>query len=173
MGAILCLHSVTTRAFPAEGTAHVPLEAFESYVRVSRRFGEIVPLSELVRRHAEGKNTSGLIALTLDDAYGALRTELRAFLEREAVPIAIFVVTQAAATGATYWWDRIDDVFPRVAPDRWRAFERTCGVPEEYRRGQPRSYGPLRPLRQWLLAAYAGRWPARLEPELQGLEQVR
>jgi peptidoglycan/xylan/chitin deacetylase (PgdA/CDA1 family) len=171
MGAILCLHSVTTHALPAEGTAHVSMEAFKSYVRVSRRVGEIVPLGELVRRHAEGKNTGGLIALTFDDAYAALRTELSTFLSREAVPVATFVVTQAAATGAKYWWDRIEDVRPQVATDRWRAFEASCGVPEAYRRGQPSSFGPLRPLRQWLLATYAGRWPDRLEPELAALEQ--
>jgi peptidoglycan/xylan/chitin deacetylase (PgdA/CDA1 family) len=171
VGAILCFHSVTTSSLPAEGTAHVPLEAFESYVRVARRFGEIISLGELVRRHLQGRSTSGLVALTFDDAYLALRTELRPFLAREAVPIAVFIVTRAAATGATYWWDRIDDVFPRVEPNRWREFETACGVPEEYRRRQPRAYGPLRPLRQWLLAAYAGRWPDHLEPELAGLER--
>jgi peptidoglycan/xylan/chitin deacetylase (PgdA/CDA1 family) len=171
VGAILCFHSVTTPARPAEGSAHVPLRAFQSYVRVARRLGEIVPLGELVRRHAEGRSTSGLVALTLDDAYVALRTELRDFLWREAVPIAIFVVTRAAATGAAYWWDRIDDLFPRVEPNRWRAFETACGLPEEYRRGQARSHGPLRPLRQWLLATYEGRWPEHLEPQLQALEQ--
>lgn len=170
-GAILCFHSITTPELPAEGAAHVPLEAFESSVRIARRLGELVPLGELVRRHGQGRSTSGLIAVTLDDAYAALHTEFRDIVSREAVPIAIFVVTQAAEAGARYWWDRIDDLFPRVAPDRWRAFESACGLPEEYRRGQPRSYGPLRPLRQWLLATYAGRWPTHLEPALRTLEQ--
>jgi len=169
-GAILAFHSITTPELPGEGTAHVSLEAFQSFIRVARRLGELVRLSELVRRHQHGQSTSGLIAVTLDDAYAALHGEFREFVLQEAVPITVFVVTQAAAIAARYWWDRIDDVFPRVAPDRWRAFEDVCGVPDEYRRGQPRHHGPLRPLRQWLLAAYAGRWPGHLEPALQALE---
>jgi peptidoglycan/xylan/chitin deacetylase (PgdA/CDA1 family) len=170
VGAILCLHSVTTSGLPAEGTAHVSVDAFESYVRVARHVGEIVPLSELLQRRARGRSTAGLVAVTLDDAYAALGTELGEFLVHERVPIAVFVVSGAAAAGSAYWWDRIDDVFPRIPPARWRTFEEACGVPDDYRHGQPRSYGPLRPLRQWLLANYAGRWPEALEHELQSLE---
>ena len=170
-GAVLCFHSVTTPALPAQGAAHVPVETFTSLVSAARLFGEIVPLSDLVRRHQEGRNTSGMIAVTFDDAYAALRTDLSDVIAREAIPITVFVVAGAAATGATYWWDRVDDLFPRVAADRWRSFETACGLTDEYRRGQPREYGPLRPLRQWLLATYAGCWPAHLAPALDELEQ--
>jgi peptidoglycan/xylan/chitin deacetylase (PgdA/CDA1 family) len=100
-----------------------------------------------------------------------LGAELRKDLTRDPVPVTIFSVTQAAKTGATYWWDRIDDLFPRVARGRWRAFESACGLPEEYRRGQPTDQGPLRPLRQWVLAAYQGRWPRHLEDALRALEE--
>lgn len=169
-GAVLCFHSVTTPALPAAGAAHVPVEAFNSLVSAVRLFGEIVPLSELVRRHQEGRKTSGMIAVTFDDAYAALR-ELSGVIARDAIPITVFAVANAAATGARYWWDRVDDLFPRVTPDRWRSFETACGLTDEYRHGQPREYGPLRPLRQWLLATHAGRWPEHLEPALEALEQ--
>jgi peptidoglycan/xylan/chitin deacetylase (PgdA/CDA1 family) len=170
-GAVLCFHSVTTPALPAEGSAHVPVETFTSLVSAARLFGEIVPLSELVRRHREGRNTSGMIAVTFDDAYAALRTELSDVIARQQIPVTVFVVADAAATGARYWWDRVDDLFPRVAADRWRSFEAACGLTDEYREGQPREYGPLRPLRQWLLATHAGRWPAHLDTALDVLEQ--
>jgi len=169
-GAILAFHSVTTPELPAEGTAHVSLEAFKAIIGAARGLGELVSLGELVRRQEARRSTSGLIAVTFDDAYAALTGDFADFISAEAVPITVFVVTRAAATGATYWWDRIDDAFPRVTPDRWRAFETACGLPEAYRQGQPREHGPLRPLRQWLLAAYAGRWPSHLEPALQALE---
>jgi peptidoglycan/xylan/chitin deacetylase (PgdA/CDA1 family) len=169
-GAVLCFHSVTTPALPADGSAHVPVETFTALVRAARLFGEIVPLSELVRRHREGRNTSGMIAVTFDDAYAALRTELSDVIAQQAIPVTVFVVADAAATGARYWWDRVDDSFARLAPDRWRSFEEACGLADEYRQGQPREYGPLRPLRQWLLAAHAGRWPKHLEPALRALE---
>jgi peptidoglycan/xylan/chitin deacetylase (PgdA/CDA1 family) len=169
-GAILCFHSITTPDAPAEGTAHVSLAAFQSTIGLARRLGEIVPLSALVRRHEQGRSTAGMVAVTFDDAYAALLSGLKEFVSREGIPISVFVVTQAAQAGATYWWDRIDDLFPRVAAARWRAFEAACGLPEEYRQRQPAALGPLRPLRQWVLAAYAGRWPSHLEPALLSLE---
>lgn len=170
-GAILSFHSITTASLPASGAAHVSLDRFKSFVRCLRCIGELVPLSDFVRRREQGRDTAGLIAITLDDAYAALASEFREFVSREAVPITIFAITDAARDGATFWWDRIDDLAPHVARDRWRAFETACGLPESYRRGQPRAFGPLRPLRQWLLAAHAGRWPAHLEPVLSQLEE--
>jgi peptidoglycan/xylan/chitin deacetylase (PgdA/CDA1 family) len=169
-GTVLCFHSVTSAGAPAAGAAHVSMDAFASFMQVARRFGEFVPLSELVDRNARGQSTSGLIALTFDDAYTAVRDQVAAFAARHRIPFSVFVVADAAATGATYWWDRVDDAFPRVTPERWRAFETACGLPDAYRSGQPREHGPLRPLRQWLLAAFAGRWPDRFEPALQALE---
>jgi peptidoglycan/xylan/chitin deacetylase (PgdA/CDA1 family) len=169
-GAILSFHSLTSPALPAAGAAHVSLDAFKCHIHALRAFGELVPLSEFVRRRMQDRDTSGLIAVTLDDAYAALAGEFRDFITREEIPIAVFVVNRAAEHGARFWWDRIDDLHPRVAPDRWRAFEAACGLPDSYRSGQPRMYGPLRPLRQWLLATYAGRWPSHLEPALDALE---
>lgn len=170
-GAILCFHSVITRDAPGSGAAHLALEEFGAFVRMARRLGEIVPLSELVKRHQNGRNTAGLIAITLDDAYVALAAEFKSVIAREDVPVTVFVVSGAAATGASFWWDRIDDLYPRVPAKRWREFERACGLSDDYRRGQPREHGPLRPLRQWLLATFAGRWPERLEPLLHSLEE--
>lgn len=170
-GAILSFHSITTATLPSCGDAHVSLETFKSFVRCLRRFGELTPLSEFVRRRMAGHETAGMIALTLDDGYAALAGEFREFIARETVPITIFVISRAAEDGETFWWDRLDDVHPRVRPDRWRAFEDACGLPESYRRGQPLEYGPLRPFRQFMLAAHAGRWPAHLDPALRALEE--
>jgi peptidoglycan/xylan/chitin deacetylase (PgdA/CDA1 family) len=170
MGAILCFHSLTTPDLPGEGDAHVPLTFFKNAVRIARHLGRIVPLEDLVRRHREGRSTSRLIAITFDDAYASLSGELARFIARDAVPVTVFVAAGAAARGAVFWWDRVDDAFGRAAPARWRAFEDACGLPEAYRTGQPAEYGPLRPLRQWILARHAGRWPADLEPALDELE---
>jgi peptidoglycan/xylan/chitin deacetylase (PgdA/CDA1 family) len=170
-GAILSFHSITTPSLPAAGDAHVSLETFTSFIRYLRCLGEIVSLRDFVRRREQGRDTSGLIAITLDDAYAALTTEFLAVIVAEAVPVTIFPVSDATRDGEAFWWDRIDDVYPRVAPDRWAAFEKACGLPDGYRSGQPAEFGPLRPLRQWVLASCAGRWPARLEPALRAVER--
>jgi len=79
-------------------------------------------------------------------------------------------VSGALTTGQTYWWDRIDDAFPLASAGRWRGFEDECGLPESYRQGQPAEEGPSRPIRQWLLAEHAGRWPAILDAPMARLE---
>jgi peptidoglycan/xylan/chitin deacetylase (PgdA/CDA1 family) len=169
-GAILCFHGITSPRAPGQGEAHLSLPEFKAFIAAARRMGELVPLRELVERHCDGRSTAGLVAITADDAYASLLTEATDYLAGEAIPLTVFVVTQATMGGARYWWDRVDDVFPLVSPERWRAFENACGVTEAYRRGQPAAYGPLRPFRQWMLATHAGHWPAALEPELARLE---
>lgn len=169
-GAILCFHGVTTPALPAQGEVHVSVVDFKALIAAAQRMGELVPLRDLVRRHMAGRNTAGLLAVTVDDAYASLLGEVAEFVADQGIPLTVFAVTEAAREGARYWWDRLDDLFPRVSKERWRAFEDACGLVDGYRHGQPARYGPLRPLRQWLLAAHAGRWPAALEPLLHGLE---
>jgi peptidoglycan/xylan/chitin deacetylase (PgdA/CDA1 family) len=170
-GAILAFHSVTTPTLPGESAVHLPVGEVRSLIEAARQLGELVPLRDLIDRHRDGRSTAGLIALTMDDAYAAWLLEAADFVRREAIPLTVFVVTQAATRTAPYWWDRVDDLFPQVDGRRWRAFEDACGLTDDYRTGQPVEYGPLRPFRQWMLAAHAGRWPDALEPLLHDLEQ--
>jgi peptidoglycan/xylan/chitin deacetylase (PgdA/CDA1 family) len=170
-GAILCFHGIASPAVPGQSESHLSLAEFRTFIEAARVMGQLVPLRELVRQHLAGRGTAGLIAITADDAYASLMGDAASYLAREAIPLTVFVVTQPAMAGAAYWWDRIDDQFPRVPRERWREFEDACGLTEAYRRGQPARYGPLRPFRQWMLATHQGRWPAALEPQLQSLER--
>lgn len=166
-GAILCFHGVDLDASPA--ALHVPSSLFELIVATARGVGTVVPLSDLVGRHRAGRSTEDLIALTADDAYASLLA-LEPFLIREDVPLTVFAVSAALDAGAPFWWDRVDDACTHAPIDRWRRFEEECGVPDRYRRGQPAHEGRVRPLRQWVLAEHAGRWPDALEPALAQLE---
>ena len=169
-GSILCFHDVTAPGGSGAGSAHVSIDAFTEIVERIGRVSRLVPLSELLDRHERGRSTAGLVALTFDDAYvGLLR--LGDLLER-GLPITIFALTGTAHVGQRFWWDRVDAVQPRVPEARWRAFEAACGVPAAYRTGQPAEFGPVRPLRQWILARHAGRWPDALEPVLAELERA-
>jgi peptidoglycan/xylan/chitin deacetylase (PgdA/CDA1 family) len=168
-GAVLCFHGLDVATAPSRSSMHVPLPLFEGAVAMAQQLGAVVPLGDLVTRHAAGRATGGLIALTADDAYASLLAA-EPFLTRTGVPLTVFVVSDALATGRTYWWDRIDETVARSPLDRWHRFEDECGLPEAYRRGQPVEEGPARPLRQWLLAAHAGRWPTGLEAPMVRLE---
>jgi peptidoglycan/xylan/chitin deacetylase (PgdA/CDA1 family) len=171
-GAILCFHGVAgdSPETTSRSDVHVSVQTFRTLIEAARQMGELVPLRDLVRRHLAGRSTAGLIGVTADDAYASLSGDVADYIATEAIPLTVFAVAEAAMAGATFWWDRVDDLFPHVPRERWRAFEDACGLADEYRRGQPPGYGPLRPLRQWMLASHRGRWPAVLEPLLQRLE---
>lgn len=148
---------------------HVPVGLLEAVVSTVQRLAAVIPLGDLVSRHVAGRPTAGLVALTSDDAYASLLAA-EPFLKRHGVPLTVFAVSEALTTGRAFWWDRIDESAPRTPPERWRRFEDECGLPESYRRGQLPAEGPVRPLRQWLLAEHAGRWPKPLEEPLARLE---
>lgn len=164
---ILCYHGVTSSEAPSAAAMHVPRGELEAAIDTVRSVADIVPLRVLLDRRRTGRSVRGLSALTFDDGYASLLA-----LQPLTVPITVFVTTGATERGTAFWWDRIEDLFPRVEPARWREFENALGVPAAFREGQPPEYGPLRPLRQWIMATYRGRWPEHLEEPLAALEHA-
>jgi len=170
-GAILCLHAIDAPAEPSRSVVAVTPAELDATLDVLDAVARVVPLREFVERRRAGRSTRGLAVLTFDDAYHSLTDAIARVLRPRGVPATLFVVSEASRTGATFWWDRVDDLAPAIAPERWRAFEDAIGLPQAYRDGQPAAMGPLRPLRQWILREHAGRWPAAAEPHLRALEQ--
>lgn len=167
-GAILCFHGLDLDHEPSRSSMHVSHAQFEAIVRLARTVGAIVPLREMIDRHLAGRSTSGLIALTADDTYASwLAAET--LLARLTAPITFFAVGNALPAGATFWWDRIEEVDGDASAEQWRAFEERAGLPPEYR-GLARE-GRSRPMRQWLLAAHAGKSPPAFDSALATLEQ--
>jgi peptidoglycan/xylan/chitin deacetylase (PgdA/CDA1 family) len=170
-GAVLAYHGVYDGSERVAGSMHVNIERFAATVRALRHVTTVVPLRELMTRQLRGESTKGLMAITFDDAYGSVLRLAEKVILAEQVPVTLFVVTSVARNGAPFWWDRVEQVFAAATPERWRAFEVFCGVPDAYRLGQAPSMGRLRPFRQWILAEHCGRWPAALEEPLAQLER--
>lgn len=169
-GNILCYHSITSPELPSNAVVNVSIERFAKDMSVLASCAEMVPLRTLVERHRAGRSCSGLVAITFDDAYASLLPLVLPHIRERSIPLTVFVACDAVAPGRAFWWDRLDDLHARVRPDRWRAFEAALGLPDAYRQGQPVDLGPLRPLRQWILATFAGRWNDQLETPLAELE---
>lgn len=146
------------------------LERLDALVKALSRIADIVSIHELVRRQAADRSTRGLAAITFDDAYASIAVAVREIFRPRSAPISAFVISSAACRGARLWWDRLEDIAPRLSAVRWRQFESRVGVPEQFRTGQPSAYGPLRPLRQWILYRYRGEWPSELNDALEELE---
>jgi peptidoglycan/xylan/chitin deacetylase (PgdA/CDA1 family) len=170
-GSVLCLHSVTTPEAPSTDLLHVPLPVLKELVRGIRRYVEIVPLSELVRRHVAGRSTAGLTALTFDDAYLALHSAVEQIFVPQSIPITVFAVSNALETGSAYWWDRISEVYDKATAEQWRRFEGACEIPDAYALGR---FGGDRfaQARRFILSEHAGRLEPRAAAGLTALESA-
>jgi peptidoglycan/xylan/chitin deacetylase (PgdA/CDA1 family) len=169
-GSILCFHGIVTPETPSSGVANMSCESVIELLASVRRIGEIVPLREILGRHRKNQSTSGLVAITFDDAYASLHGPLLESVRTTQTPITLFATTDRELPARGFWWDRIDDAFGRTAATRWREFEDSIGLPLPFRRQQPTSLGPLRPLRQWILFEWKGRLPAHVDRALEQLE---
>jgi peptidoglycan/xylan/chitin deacetylase (PgdA/CDA1 family) len=170
-GAILCLHAVKTPEWPTESASSVTLEQLDAMVKVLSSIADIVSIRELVARQADQRSTRRLAAITFDDAYASLAVAVHEVFRPRSTPISVFVISNAAHSGARFWWDRVEDAAPHLTPGRLRQLESAIGIPEQFRTGQPSTYGPLRPLRQWIMYRYRGAWPSELESALDELEK--
>ena len=169
-GIVLCLHGIWALDEPSAGAANISIARLHEVLDHLTRLTRVVPLTDLLHRIERGRSTFGLSAITFDDAYLSVRDLALPLLERYRAPACVFAVSKAAETGARYWWDRIEDLHPKAPPERWRRLEDDAGLPQAYRAGQPGDLGPLRPLRQWILAEHRGRLPSALADELTRLE---
>ena len=168
-GAILCYHGIATGQI--RSPVHHTVAELEAAVGVARDLGRIVPLSDFVRIHHSGKSTAGLFAITFDDAYLSLQASA-AFLRREQVPVTVFAVSDALDEGRAFWWDRLGAVLERLTPRHTTALSDHWGIPAWFRdQWSGPDFLPGWELRQWVIARYAGRWPAELEETLQELEE--
>jgi peptidoglycan/xylan/chitin deacetylase (PgdA/CDA1 family) len=170
-GSILCFHGLIAAKHRAPAGMHIPADHLAYLIATVRSLAEIVSLRELLKRRANGRSTSGLVALTFDDAYQSVAEFGRQIIEGAEVPITLLVVSDAADSGMLFWWDRLEVAFSHTPSARWRTFEVDVGLPDEFRIGQPLAYGRLRPLRQWLLSVHRGCPPAKFDDQLLALEQ--
>lgn len=167
-GAIICYHGIADGEI--RSPIHHTLAELEAAVGVARELGTIVPLSDFVRIHQSGRSTAGLFAITFDDAYRSLKA-VAAFLRREQVPVTVFAVSDALDVGRVFWWDRMGALLDRLTPGQVTALSDRWGIPSWFRHQWSGSeFLPGWELRQWVIARYAGRWPAELEATLREVE---
>ena len=65
-----------------------------------------LPLSELVRRSADGRAPPDAVALTIDDGYANNLLAAKPLLERAGVPATVFIATGMLG-GSEFWWDEL------------------------------------------------------------------
>lgn len=92
---------------------------FDEHLAAMREWGTPVALRDVVAavtgRHRLPKRA---VAVTIDDGYADLATEVAPALERHGVPATAYVTADAVQRGEPFWWDRITEAVtgPAILP---------------------------------------------------------
>jgi peptidoglycan/xylan/chitin deacetylase (PgdA/CDA1 family) len=123
-GVILCYHNVVPDGDPGSDSGlglHMPRATFARQLRWLSANYTIVSLEEFVARRGRGASLRGLAALTFDDAYAGVFACAWPLLQELGIPATVFVVSDAPARQATFWWDHpgLSATSAAAHPDEW------------------------------------------------------
>jgi peptidoglycan/xylan/chitin deacetylase (PgdA/CDA1 family) len=101
--AVLCYHDVgTDRANRTD--YYLGPDLLRAQLEWIRAWGlTIVPLAEIVDRHAAGRELDGLVAITFDDALLGVLEDAAPILEEHRAPATVFVVTGVVGVDPPFW----------------------------------------------------------------------
>lgn len=147
---IFCFHDVSAdvrSAARGERSLHVPAGEFAEYARWIAAAYSVIPLRELVARHASGRALHGTACLTFDDAYEGVLEHALPVTRALGVPVTIFAVAQASRDRTGFWWDALADAGALTAAERERCLTGRRGDgalvhAEHPRLGDPRTWTP-------------------------------
>lgn len=125
---------------------------FDEHLTVLRRWGTPVSLASMVASVRGGKRLPRrAVALTVDDGYADLVSEVAPALERHGVPATAYVTT-GAVEGERFWWDRVAAAVtePAALPDLLSLD--VAGSHHRWEVHGGRSDSPWEGSRPWLLA---------------------
>jgi peptidoglycan/xylan/chitin deacetylase (PgdA/CDA1 family) len=119
---ICAYHGLTSDPLPARDWCFLDVTAFRAHVEHLRRHFRLVPLSEAVRRLAEGALDAPTAVLTFDDGFRSVHDLAFPMLQALGVPATVFLVTGLLDTDDTVWFCRLHDALattdrPRIAWD--------------------------------------------------------
>jgi peptidoglycan/xylan/chitin deacetylase (PgdA/CDA1 family) len=138
---------------------HVSPSRLRDQLALLRDRYAILPLRELVTRWHAGSSTRGCVAITFDDAYSGVLVHALPILRALDIPATVFVASDHATLGASYWWDDVER--SRVASGNrdWTEVVDAVGLT-----GVDRSDANTSDrIRNRVLARFAGRWPGALK----------
>lgn len=152
---VFCFHNIVNPSEVGLGdtSLHMARDDFERTMDWMTHAYTVVGLDELGKRIRDGRSTSGLAAVTFDDAYeGFIRNGLPV-LARHGLPAAVFVVSEAAEAPSPFWWDQLG-----AAGSLSDSVRETCltdhrGVASEILADLERDAVPVPPLPQAFLPA--------------------
>jgi peptidoglycan/xylan/chitin deacetylase (PgdA/CDA1 family) len=155
-GGIIAYHGVGES--PLAPVMHVSPDRLRAQLELLRDRYEIVPLRELVGRWHAGTSTRNCVAITFDDAYAGVLVHALPILRALDIHATVFVASDYAVIGASYWWDDVER--NRLAPGSrgWAEAVDAVGLSD----ADGSVPDALDRIRNRVLARFAGRWPSGL-----------
>jgi peptidoglycan/xylan/chitin deacetylase (PgdA/CDA1 family) len=138
---------------------HVSPERLRSQLEHFREDYTVIALRELVERWRHGRSTNRCVAITFDDAYLGVATYALPILRALNLPATIFVASDHAMRGGSYWWDVVE-LQRLTVGNRWSEAPAAVGLPAL----DSTDAAAIERLRNRVLARFAGRWPQGVDP---------
>lgn len=155
-GGIIAYHGVGES--PHSPVMHISPERLEAQLQLLCDRYHVVPLRELIDRWRSGASTRDCVAITFDDAYAGVLVHALPILRTLDLPATVFVASDHASQGASYWWDDVERDRLASGGEKWIEALALVGV-ASVDRTQASS---LDRVRNRVLARFAGRWPGGL-----------
>ena len=104
---VLCYHNVVPESAAQVGDTalHLSADQFTHQMQWLKRHYRVVSLHELVDRLARGASVRGIAAITFDDGYAGVFVHAWPLLRDMGLPATMFIVADAPAGRAAFWWD--------------------------------------------------------------------
>lgn len=85
----------------------VRMRDFEAQVRTLRTHYRIVSLDEALARPPQATPDRPMAVITFDDGHTGLHQHLLPYVEREHLPVTVYISTSHVAAATPYWFDRV------------------------------------------------------------------
>jgi peptidoglycan/xylan/chitin deacetylase (PgdA/CDA1 family) len=155
-GGVIAYHGVGES--PSNTVMHVSPRRLLAQIELLHDRYQVVPLRTLVSRWRAGASTRNCVAITFDDAYAGVLIHALPILRALDIPATVFVASDYAALGASYWWDSVERQRVASKGREWSETVKAVGLSDAARSGPT----TLDQIRNRVLARFAGRWPGEL-----------
>jgi peptidoglycan/xylan/chitin deacetylase (PgdA/CDA1 family) len=100
-------HRIARAEMDPWGLAVSP-ENFDDQLRSLREKYDVLPLSELARRHREGRSSPRSVAITFDDGYACNALVAAPLLASHSLPATFFLTTGMIGKSEEFWSDELE-----------------------------------------------------------------
>ncbi|HEX7595847.1 MAG TPA: polysaccharide deacetylase family protein [Gemmatimonadaceae bacterium] len=156
-GGVIAYHGVGEK--PLSPVMHVSPARLREQLELLRDRYSVVPLRDLVERWRRGGSTRGCVAITFDDAYAGVAVHALPILRELDLPATIFVASDHAARGATYWWDDVERQRLAHGSGPWSEAPGVVGLTPS----PAADAAAMERVRSRVITRFAGRWPHELQ----------